>query len=311
VGATSTDPLRQWGFSNDVTPEDRAADAPEGGFMQAGWRSVTPGYFRAMGIPLLHGRVLTESDGAGSAQPVVITRSMASRLWPGEDAVGKRLFWGGTDGTPHTVVGVVGDIRDVQLDAEPGPIMFLPYREAPVPGMTLVIRAAGAPASVAAAVRSEVRAADRQLPLPEISSISENRAAAVAEPRFRMLLLGGFATAALLLATLGVYGVMAFAVTQRTREIGVRIALGAHARRVSALVLKQGMVLAGLGALVGLVGALALTRVLQSLLFGISATDPVVLIAVAILLGVVTAIGAYLPARRAARIDPAIALREE
>jgi predicted permease len=311
VGATSTDPLRQWGFSNDVTPEDRAADAPEGGFMQAGWRSVTPGYFRAMGIPLLHGRVLTESDGAGSAQPVVITRSMASRLWPGEDAVGKRLFWGGTDGTPHTVVGVVGDIRDVQLDAEPGPIMFLPYREAPVPGMTLVIRAAGAPASVAAAVRSEVRAADRQLPLPEISSISENRAAAVAEPRFRMLLLGGFATAALLLATLGVYGVMAFAVTQRTREIGVRIALGAHARRVFARVLKQGMVLAGLGVLVGLVGALALTRVLQSLLFGISATDPVVLIAVAILLGVVTAIGAYLPARRAARIDPAIALREE
>jgi ABC-type transport system, involved in lipoprotein release, permease component len=126
-----------------------------------------------------------------------------------------------------------------------------------------------------------------------------------------MLLLGGFAAAALLLATLGVYGVMAFAVSQRTREIGVRIALGAHARRVFALVLKQGMVLAGVGVLVGLAGALALTRVLRSLLFGISATDPVVLIAVAILLGVVTMIGAYLPARRAARIDPAVALREE
>ena len=236
---------------------------------------------------------------------------MAGRLWPGEDAIGKRIFWGGTDGTPHTVVGVVGDIRDVQLDADPEPLMFLPYREVSVPGMTLVIRAAGAPSSVAAAVRREIQAADRQLPLPEISSISENRAAAVAEPRFRMLLLGGFAAAALLLATLGVYGVMAFAVTQRTREIGVRIALGAHARRVFALVLKQGMVLAGLGLLLGLTGALALTRVLQSLLFGISATDPVVLIAVAILLGVVTMIGAYLPARRAARIDPAIALREE
>ncbi|HET7620841.1 MAG TPA: ABC transporter permease [Gemmatimonadaceae bacterium] len=311
VGATSTDPLRQWGLSNDVTPEDRAADAPAGGFMQAGWRSVTPGYFRAMGIPLLQGRVLTESDGAGSAQPVVITRSMASRLWPGQDAIGKRLFWGGTDGNPHTVVGVVGDIRDVQLDAEPGPIMFLPYHEAPLPGMTLVIRTAGSSSSVVAAIRSAISAADRQLPLPEISSISENRAAAVAEPRFRMLLLTGFAAAALLLAMLGVYGVMAFAVTQRTREIGVRIALGAQARRVFALVLEQGMVLAGLGVLVGLGGALALTRVLQSLLFGISATDPVVLIVVAILLGAVTMIGAYLPARRAARIDPIVALREE
>jgi predicted permease len=311
VGATSTDPLRQWGFSNDVTPEDRAAEAPAGGFMQAGWRSVTPGYFRAMGIPLLQGRVLTESDGAASEQPVVITRSMAGRLWPGEDAIGKRLFWGGTGGTPHTVVGVVGDIRDVQLDAEPEPLMFLPYGEVPVPGMTLVIRARGSGSSVAAAVRGAIRTADRQLPLPEISSLSENRAAAVAQPRFRMLLLGGFAAAALLLATLGVYGVMAFAVTQRTREIGVRIALGAHARRVFALVLKQGLVLAGLGVLVGLGGALMITRVLQSLLFGISATDPLVLTAVAILLGVVTMIGAYLPARRAARIDPAIALRVE
>ena len=311
VGATSTDPLRQWGFSNDVTPEDRAASAPAGGFMQAGWRSVTPGYFRAMGIPLLQGRVLTESDGATSEEPVVITRSMASRLWPGEDAIGKRLFWGGTDGTPHTVVGVVGDIRDVQLDAEPEPLMFLPYRAVAVPGMTLVIRTYGAPSSVAAAVRREIRAADPLLPRPEIGTLFDNRAAAVAQPRFRMLLLGGFAAAALLLATLGVYGVMAFAVSQRTREIGVRIALGAHARRVFALVLKQGMVLAGVGVLVGLAGALALTRVLRSLLFGISATDPVVLIAVAILLGVVTMIGAYLPARRAARIDPAVALREE
>jgi len=279
--------------------------------MQAGWRSVTPGYFRAMGIPLLHGRVLADADGASSEQPVVITRSMASRLWPGESALGKRLFWGGTDGVPRTVVGVVGDIRDVQLDAEPEPIMFIPYSEVPVPGMTLIVRTSGGRSSVAAAVRREIQAEDRQLPLPEIRSISENRAAAVAEPRFRMLLLGGFAAAALLLATLGVYGVMAFAVRQRTREIGVRIALGAHARRVFALVLRQGMMLAGIGVLLGLVGALAFTRVLQSLLFGISATDPAVLIAVALLLGVVTMIGAYLPARRAARIDPVVALREE
>jgi predicted lysophospholipase L1 biosynthesis ABC-type transport system permease subunit len=209
------------------------------------------------------------------------------------------------------VVGVVGDIRDVQLDAEPAPIMFLPYGAVPVPGMTLVVRTAGNPASVAGALRREIRAEDRELPLPVVSSLSANRSAAVAEPRFRMLLLGGFAAAALLLATVGIYGVMAFTVAQRTREIGVRIALGAHARRVFTLVLRQGMVLAGIGVAVGVAGALALTRFLQSLLFGVSATDPVILIAVALLLGVVTLIGAYLPARRAARIDPIVALREE
>jgi predicted permease len=311
VGATSTDPLRQWGFSNDVTPADRAAEAPAGGFMQAGWRSVTPGFFRAMGIPLLKGRVFTAADGTGGEQPVVITRGMAARLWPGEDPLGKRVYWGGTDGAPHTVVGVVGDIRDVQLDAEPAPIMFLPYDEVPVPGMTLVIRTSGDPSGVAGAVRRELREEDAELPLPEVGSLSQNRSEAVAEPRFRMLLLASFAGAALLLATVGIYGVMAFSVAQRTRELGLRMALGARARRVFALVLKQGMVLAGIGVIVGLAGALAVTRVLQSLLFEVSATDPFILGAVALLLGAVTLIGAYLPARRAARVDPIVALREE
>ncbi len=311
VGATSTDPLRQWGYSNDVTPEDRAAEAPAGGYMQAGWRSVTPGYFRAMGITLVNGRVLTDADAASSEQPVVITRGMANRLWPGQSAVGKRLYWGGTDGEPHTVVGVVGDIRDVQLDAAPGPIMFLPYGAVPVTGMTLVIRTSGTPSTVAAAVRREIRETDPQLPLPEIGSLNGNRAAALAEPRFRMLLLGGFAAAALLLAVLGVYGLMAFAVAQRTREIGVRIALGAHAPRIFSLVLKQGMLLAGIGVLAGLAGALALARVLRSLLFEMSATDPVGIGAVAIVLGAATLLGAWFPARRAARIEPVAALREE
>lgn len=311
VGATSTDPLRQWGYSNDVTPEDRAAETPAGGYMQAGWRSVTPGYFRAMGITLVNGRVLTDADAASREHPVVITRGMANSLWPGQSAVGERLYWGGTDGDPHTVVGVVGDIRDVRLDAEPGPIMFLPYGAVPVSGMTLVVRTSGAPSTVAAAVRREIREADPQLPLPEIGSLTGNRAAALAEPRFRMLLLGGFAAAALLLAVLGVYGLMAFAVAQRTREIGVRIALGAHAPRIFSLVLKQGMLLAGLGVLAGLAGALALTRVLRSLLFEISATDPVVIGAVATMLGAATLMGAWFPARRAARIEPVAALREE
>ncbi|HEU6450442.1 MAG TPA: ABC transporter permease [Gemmatimonadaceae bacterium] len=311
VGATSTDPLRQWGYSNDVTPVDRAAEAPAGGYMQAGWRSVTPGYFRALGITLVNGRVLTDADAASSEQPVVITRGMANSLWPGESAVGKQLYWGGTDGEPHTVVGVVGDIRDVRLDAEPGPIMFLPYGAVPVSAMTLVIRTSGAPSAVVTALRREIREADPLLPLPEIGSLTGNRAAALAEPRFRMLLLGGFAAAALLLAVLGVYGLMAFAVAQRTRELGVRIALGAHAPRIFTLVLRQGMLLAGIGVLAGLAGALALTRVLRSLLFDMSATDPVVIGAVAIVLGAATLMGAWFPARRAARIEPVAALREE
>lgn len=221
-GATSTDPLRQWGFSNDVTPEDRAAEAPAGGYMQAGWRSVTPGFFDAMGIPLLQGRTLKEMDRAG-----------------GE------------------------------------------------------------------------RAVDRALPVPDVRSLRENRSAAVAEPRFRMLLLGGFAAAALFLAAVGIYGVMAFTVAQRSREIGVRIALGAHARRVFTLVLEQGIILAGIGVAVGLAGAIAVTRIPGSLLYGVSATDPVAFMAATLLLGAVTLAGAYLPARRAARIDPVVALREE
>jgi predicted permease len=279
--------------------------------MQAGWRSVTPGFFNAMGIPLLQGRVLSETDRTGSDGAVVISRSMARRLWPGESAIGKRLFWGGATGTPRTVVGVVGDIRDVQLDADPAPLMFLPYGQAPVAGMTLVIRTDGDPASVAGAVRRELRAEDRALPVPDVRALSESRSAAVAEPRFRMLLLGGFAAAALLLATVGIYGVMAFAVAQRTREIGVRMALGAHARRVFRLVLRQGMALAGIGVIAGLAGALAVTHLLESLLYGVSTTDPVIFMTVALLLGAVTLIGAYLPARRAARIDPIVTLREE
>jgi len=222
--------IRKWGFSNDVTPADRAAEAPAGGFMQAGWRSVTAGYFQAMGIPLLRGRVFIDADGEGHDQPVVITQSMAQRLWPNENAVGKRLFWGGTGGEPHTVVGVVGDIRDVRLDADPTPLMFLPYGEVPLPGMTLVIRSAAEPPAVAAAVRREIHAADPELPLPEVGSLSANRAAAVAEPRFRMLVLGGFAAAALLLASLGIYGVMALRAERRARR-ALRSEGGTRARR--------------------------------------------------------------------------------
>lgn len=311
AGATTTDPFRQWGFSNDVTPTERAAQAPEGGFMQSGWRSVTPGFFRAMGIPLLRGRVLSAADRADGARVTVISETLAGRLWPGEDPIGKGLFWGGKSGTPLTVVGVVGDIRDVRLEADPPPLMFLPYDQTPMAGMTLVIKTAGNPANVAGAVRQAIRSIDKNLPVPEMRPLDEGRASAVAEPRFRMLLLGTFAAVALVLATMGIYGVMAFTVAQRTREIGVRMALGARPGGVSRMIIRQGMILTLIGMVLGTLGALSLTRVLASLLFDTAPTDPATFAVVTVLLVGVALLATYLPARRAMRVDPVIALRSE
>jgi predicted permease len=311
AGATSTNPFRQFGFSNDVTPADRAAEAPPGGFMQAGWRSVTPGFFRAMGIPLLRGRPLLDSDRAGAARVVVISGTMAHRMWPGEDPIGKGLFWGGITGTPRTVVGVVGDVEDVALEADPPPVMFLPYDQVEVPAVTLVIKAAPGARGVASAIRREIWAADAGLAVPEVQLLAQNRARAVAGPRFTTLVVSAFASVALALAAMGIYGLTAFGVAQRTREIGVRIALGARPARVAGAVLRRGVLLALGGVALGLAGSIALTRVLVSLLYETTPTDPTTYATVALLLGGVAALASYVPARRAARVDPMVALRAE
>lgn len=311
AGATTTNPLRQWGFSNDVTPEERAASAPPSGFMQAGWRSVTPGFFDAMGIPLRRGRVFTADDRAGGLPVVVISETLAERLWPHTDAVGKRLFWGGVSGSPRLVVGVVGDIRDLQLDAEPPPVMFLPYDQVPVPGMTLVVRTAGSPTAVAASVREAIWDLDGTLPVPEAQSIGQNRAAAMAGPRFNTLLLGVFAASALLLAAIGIYAVMAFAVARRTREIGIRIALGATPANIRNLVLGRGAALAAAGVALGAAGAWGATRLLGSLLYETAPTEAWAFLAAALLLVSAALAASYLPARRALGVDPTVAMREE
>jgi putative ABC transport system permease protein len=306
AGATNTAPFGSFQPTIEFVVEGREARGPED-FQSADWRSVTPGFFRALGIPLLRGRLLTEADRVGAQEVVVISQTMADRLWPGEDPVGRRIRWGGEDGGALTVVGVVGDVRDLDIAEDSRQILFLPYQQIPWPQMTLLIKTAGPQAGLAAAIRREIRTLDGSLPIPEVRPLRQSISDAVAAPRFRMLLFGIFAAVALVLATVGVYGVMMFTVAQRTREIGVRLALGARPWSVVRMVLRRGLLLTLLGVGLGWAGAFGLTRFLASLLYGTAPTDAATFAAVALLLaGVATAAG-YLPARRAAAIDPRLA----
>lgn len=310
AGATSTNPFRQFGFSNSVTPQERAGEAPPSGLVQAGWRSVTPGFFEAMRIPVLRGRTFGPSDDVRSERVVLITQTLAHRLWPGAEAVGKRIYWGGTTGRTRTIIGVTGDIRDVRLEAEPGPILFVPHAQVDVSAMTIVVRTALDVASVAPALRAVLREVDASLPAPAIQTIGESRASASAGPRFNLALLGAFAAIALVLAVSGVYAMLAFGVAERRREIAVRLALGAGERGIMALVLRSGLALSLAGVAMGTGAAFAMTRVLRSMLYGIESTDPLTFVAAAAVLFSAAALACYLPARQAARLDPMVILHE-
>jgi predicted permease len=264
-----------------------------------------------MGIPLVQGRVFSDSDPWDGPKIVVISRTIAQQLWPGESAVGKQLFWGGIDGTPRTVIGVVGDIRDVDLEGTAPPLIFVPNQELTWPAITVVVRSAGNPAGIAAAVRKQIRALDPTMPVPEFLPLERTVVQAAAGPRFRSLLIGGFALIALLLAGVGVYGVTAFGVARRTREFGVRLALGASPAEVSRSVVRRGAGLGAAGVALGVLGAWWVTRFLGTLLYRVSPTDEVTFVAVALLLGGVALLASYLPARRATRVDPMVALRAE
>ena len=309
AAATVTNPFREYGYANDVTPVDRAASVPPSGLLVAGWRSVTPDFFRTLGIPVLSGRAFGDHDRDGAERVVLVSASLAELLWPGAEAVGRSLFWGGTDGSPKRVVGVVGDVRDRTLDAEPEPMLYLPYAQVPVPTVTLVLRADGGPERFAAAVRGIIWAIDPNLPVPEVTPLASNREALAAGPRFRALLLACFAGVALLLAALGVYGVMAFAVAQRTREIGVRMALGARPAAVAREVLARGLALTAVGVGIGLAASVALGRLAESLLYETSPSDAPTLAAVALLVAATALVATWLPSRRATRVDPVQTLR--
>jgi putative ABC transport system permease protein len=288
-------------------------------------RTITPDYFRAMGMKMVEGRAFTEQDHAQSSRVAIINETMARRFWPAQTALGKRVALDYEsmkyfpDRPPQfdlamgmrEIVGLVGDVRHEGLETEPQPEMYIPDRQAPEREMNLVIRAAFDPASMAAAVRSAVSAIDPDQPVVNIEPMSRLLADSVAKPRFNYLLLTVFAVVALILTITGVYGVMSYAVTQRTREMGIRLALGARGPDVLKLVIGQGMkpVIAGVG--LGLAGAYTLTRVMANLLFGVNPTDPAVFVGVAALLAMVALLACYPPARKAMKVDPVIALRSE
>jgi predicted permease len=282
---------------------------------------VTPGYFTALRIPLKSGRVIDERDTATSPPVIVIDEKLAGKFWPGQDAVGKRMYQPdsaeeagrpGPDTTWLTVVGVVGDVRQRGLVSQTERLgaYYFPYTQSPSRTMTILARTATDPLSLAPSVRREVAALNPELPFYNVLSMRERVEESVAGRRTVMLLAVGFGGIALLLATIGIYGVLAYQVTQRTREIGIRMALGSDARRVFALVLGEGAALLAIGFGVGLAGAFAMRRAVQGELYGVDPMEPTVVAGVAGMLAVVALIACALPARRASRIDPVIALSE-
>ena len=274
------------------------------------FRRVNKNYFSAMRIPLRRGRNFTEQEVRQSDKAIVVSQAFVDSVFPNEEALGKRLIiWSGIRNEPYEIIGIVGDTRYQSLQGEPSATMYTPTRE-PV-RVSLVIRTQGDPLSLVGGVRKEVNALDPDQPIAAIRPMTEWVAMSAAGARYRTTLLGLFALLAMILAATGIYGVMSYSVAQRTQEIGVRMALGARPLDVLKLVVRQGMMLALIGVIVGLAGALALTRVMSSLLFGVTERDPITFVAVAALLIVVAFISCFVPAHRATKVDPLVALRYE
>ena len=309
AGAVSVLPLAGDDSSNFVRIEGRAP-LPPGQALRAGRRNVSADYFRAIGIPLKRGRAFTPADTAEAQRVLVINEAMARSFFAGEDPVGKRVRTG--DKSPWVeVVGVVGDVRHRGLDVDTRPEMFFPQLQTPSRQMTLVVRAAGDPEALAAPLRERVRAIDPDQPVGNVKTMEAWLSESVASRRFSAAVLGVFAAVAAGLAALGLYGVVSYSVAQRTHEIGLRVALGARPRDVLRLVIGQGMSLTLIGVAVGVAAALALTRVMSGLLFGVGATDAGVFVTVPLLLAAVAMLACYVPARRATKVDPMVALRYE
>jgi putative ABC transport system permease protein len=307
-GIASTAPLSKEGSVTVIIAEG-APQVPAVERPLVDRRYVSPGYFETMDIPLRHGRLFDESDGKQAV--AILSEKITRLLWPGEDPIGKWIRDG--DSTPATkIVGVVGDIRSSALEKEPSSAMYLPYWQGDLvelSGMALMVRTDVDSQSIAGVLRDEVRKLDAEIPIAEMKTMERVVSESVSRRRFQMFIISGFAGVALLLAAIGIYGVVSYSVTERTNEIGIRLALGAERRDVFRLVLKQGMIPAATGVAVGLVAAFALARLIGSLLFGVSATDPATLVVIAVVLTIVALLACWIPARRATKVDPMIALR--
>ena len=312
VGATQVVPLSGNDYLLAFEIQGRPPVQP-GNVPSTNFYSVSADYFSAMGIPLRRGRLFTERDNKDSPHVALINETMAKRTFPGEDPIGKRITFDTGEKNPDwfEVVGIVGDVKQYGLDQPTTLQTYEPYTQQTFPSMTLVVRTKGDPTNLSAAIRSEVLKLDKDQPVSSIKTLQQFFSNSISQQQFSMLLLGVFAAVALVLATVGIYGVLSYAVTQRRHEIGIRMALGARAPDVLRLVLINGMSLALIGVILGLGGAFGLTRLMETLLFEVKATDIITYATVALGLLVVALAACYIPARRATKVDPLVALRYE
>jgi predicted permease len=325
IGAASKLP-RDLGnaLTQTIAIQDHAPISPAG-HPTADFQAITPDYLRTMGIPLLRGRTVREDDAYEAPRVALINEALAKRYFPKENPLGKHLALGDPNrpgqptqpdpngpGSPwFEIVGVVSDVRNLSLRAESAPTVYVSYWQFPMQSPDIVVRTSADPSLAASAIRGEIKAANKNLPTPAIQTMNEVLATTVAQPRFYTELFGVFGAMALLLAALGIYGLISYSVTQRTQEIGIRIALGARTGNVFSLVVTQGMKLALIGIGIGILSALALTRVMRSLLYEVTPTDPLTFAGAALFLAFVALLASWLPARRAAKVDPMTALRYE
>jgi len=309
IGAAWTFPLNS-SFQNDGTFGIEGRDASAGPPPKATFVGVSPAYFEALGVPLVRGRVFDERDKIGGPGAVIVNQRLARRHWPDADPVGRRIS---TDGgrTWRTIAGVVGDVRQASLDREPQDAVYLPFREFPGYSATLFVRTLGAPGRVAEQLRAAARTADPQTAVTGVRTLGDIRSDALSSPRLTSVLLGLFAAVALVITAAGLGGLIAYSVSRRTHEIGIRMALGADRGRITAMVLREGMTSVVIGLVMGLAGALALSRLVSGLLFGVGPNDPICFTASAVVLVLAAVAGCLVPARRATAVSPMTALRAE
>jgi putative ABC transport system permease protein len=311
AGAVFGLPLGDMSIRGDFSVEGQPSP---GAGVTASKLVVSTDYFQAMGIPLISGRFFIDSDTDKTAQVIIISENMAEMLWPGEDPIGKRLHPGFGSKPTCTVAGVVANVRQNGFAKDAPLAIYMPHSQAPIfltSAAAFVVRTDAGPLALANTLRRELQEVDKELPLYDVRTMDQLVSISVSEPRFNMVLLAVFAGLALALASIGIYGMMAYSVAERTREFGIRMAMGAQAEDVLRLVLKQGTTLIVMGLGLGLVTSFALTRVISSFLFGVSATDPATFTGIVLLLGAVALIACYIPARRATKVDPMVALRYE
>jgi len=315
VAAINALPFSGLGGSRTFHIEGREEKRPEDQTEEQ-LRIVTDGYFSAMQIPIISGREFTDRDSLSRPRAAIVNDALARKHWPNQNPIGKRVSFTTDDPRWYEIVGIVGNIKHRGLDARDRPELYVPYRQPLFDGWTvrpmyLAVRTASDPAAAAAVVRREISRIDRDQPISDVRTMDERIGRSLSGRRFNMVLLALFAALALTLAAVGVYGIVAYSVTEREHEIGVRLALGAQRRDVIAMVIGQGMTMIVMGTIAGLAASLMLTSVMRNLLFGVSAVDPATFVAIPFLLIAVALVACYVPARRATRVDPLQALRSE